>query len=315
MNRTDRLLAILAELKTAHWQRAADLADLFAVSTRTIYRDMQELDEAGVPLLAVPGKGYRLHDGYFIPPLHFNHDEAVLLLLGSDFLATHFEVNYRAAARTAALKIEAVLPDDLHEEVQALRESLRLVPVNVFDNPAEQEALGVLRRALMTRRAVRFRTLDRPDGSLTLYPYGLLHRAEAWYLIGFDPARRRVHNVRLDRMTDPQLLEETYERPPGYRMAPHGEAEPRDVVVQVLFEPAVARWVQRAPGFYVEDMEKRADGLLVTLRVRREAEVLPWLLGWGASAHVLSPPTLQRRLVREAEKIAARYASEPALLV
>ncbi len=111
------------------------------------------------------------------------------------------------------------------------------------------------------------------------------------------------------------VLDETFERPAAYRAGAEPADEPREIVAEVLFDEAAAAWVRDTPGFFVEDRVKRPDGLLVTLRVRREAEALPWLLGWGAHARVLAPASLRRRLAAEAEKIAAQYRAEPMLLL
>src|SRR5438034_11136074 len=101
MNRTDRLLAIVLELQGRGRLRAEDLAATFETSKRTIYRDIQALSESGVPLLAVPGQGYELMEGYFLPPLSFTTAEASMLLLGSDFVAQNFDAEYRAVAESA----------------------------------------------------------------------------------------------------------------------------------------------------------------------------------------------------------------------
>src|SRR5215469_5290717 len=104
MNRTDRLLAIILELQARSRQRAEDLAATFETSKRTIYRDIQALSEAGVPIVSVPGQGYSLVEGYFLPPLRFSTEEAMMLLLGSDSVAQHFDPHYRAAALSASRK-------------------------------------------------------------------------------------------------------------------------------------------------------------------------------------------------------------------
>ena len=88
MNRTDRLLAIVIELQAHRRRRADDLAATFEVSKRTIYPDVLALCEAGVPVISTPGRGYSLDDGYFLPPLSFTADEAVLLLLGAVIAAS-----------------------------------------------------------------------------------------------------------------------------------------------------------------------------------------------------------------------------------
>src|SRR5437588_903585 len=148
MNRTDRLLAIVLELQARGRQRAEDLAATFETSKRTIYRDIEALSEAGVPLVAVPGQGYSLMEGYFLPPLTFSADEAAMLLLGSDVMAGSFDRQYRAAAESAGRKIGAVLPEGLRHDVEALRASIMFLAGR---REAGTERLATLRRAILER--------------------------------------------------------------------------------------------------------------------------------------------------------------------
>jgi predicted DNA-binding transcriptional regulator YafY len=97
MNRTDRLLAIVLELQAKGFQRAEDLAATFEVTKRTIYRDMMALSESGVPLISMPGQGYSLVEGYFLPPLSFTTDEAIMLLLGANFVGKNVDAQCRCA--------------------------------------------------------------------------------------------------------------------------------------------------------------------------------------------------------------------------
>ena len=69
MTPLDRLPAIVRLLQEHAWQRAVDLGASLDVSVRTIYRDMNALEAAGIPIEAVPGKGYRLREEYMLPPL------------------------------------------------------------------------------------------------------------------------------------------------------------------------------------------------------------------------------------------------------
>ena len=144
MNRTDRLLAIVLELQGKGERRAADLAALFETSKRTIYRDIVALCEAGVPVRAVPGRGYSLMEGYFLPPLSFTSEEAVTLLLGGDFMAQNFDARYRAAANAAVRKIAAALPAGRRGEVRALQGGMRFIASFGDDpgRPAERRPCG-----------------------------------------------------------------------------------------------------------------------------------------------------------------------------
>ncbi|HWZ18246.1 MAG TPA: HTH domain-containing protein, partial [Ktedonobacteraceae bacterium] len=133
MNRTDRLLAIILELQGKGRQRAEDLAETFETSKRTIYRDIQALGEAGVPIVSIPGLGYSLMKGYFLPPLSFTADEATMLMLGSDLMAQSFDDQYRSAALSASCKIENVLPEKLREEVYYLQDSIRFITTDAME--------------------------------------------------------------------------------------------------------------------------------------------------------------------------------------
>src|SRR5207244_2776230 len=88
---------------------------------------------------SLPGRGYSLMKGYFLPPLSFTTDEATMLLLGSDLMAQSFDAQYRSAALAASRKIEGVLPEKLREEVRSLQDSIRFVTTNAMEQPGETE--------------------------------------------------------------------------------------------------------------------------------------------------------------------------------
>lgn len=317
MNRTDRLLAIVLELQRAGKRRAEDLAATFETSTRTIYRDMEALSEAGVPIIAVPGQGYALMAGYFLPPLSFRTDEATMLLLGSDVMAQQFDAQYRAAAESAAAKIEGVLPGHLRDEVHYLQESIRFFAPG---DPAEHETLLHLRRAILERRTVRFRYTARnpsepePPAYREIDPYGLIHFAGIWHVSGYDHLRRDFRNFRLDRIEELTSFDRTFVRSPDFTTGRRPPVEGRDLVVRALFDRETVRWVREARSFFTVAEEEMPDGLLVTLAVRREEEVLQWLLGWGSHVRVLEPESLRRLIAAEAEALLEHHRASLSLL-
>jgi predicted DNA-binding transcriptional regulator YafY len=308
MNRTDRLLAIVLELQAKRWQRAEDLAATFETSKRTIYRDFQALGQAGVPVVSVPGRGYSLMEGYFLPPITFGTDEATMLLLGSDVMAQSFDAQYRAAAQSAGRKIAAVLPERLRAEVRSLQDSIRFVVNSVSARPDEAAKLQQLRRAILERTSVRFRYFTRHTADTARAPhhrdadpYALTHVGGAWYLSAYCHLRRDVRNFRLDRMDDLTVLECTFTRPEGFQLQRRSLFEPGSFDVRVLFDAEVARWVRESPSYFTVGEEETADGVLVTLHVRQESEIVQWILGWGRHVRVLAPESLRARIATEAE--------------
>jgi predicted DNA-binding transcriptional regulator YafY len=304
MNRTDRLLAIVLELQAHGSRRAEDLAATFEVSRRTVYRDVQALCEAGVPVVAEPGRGYSLPAGYFLPPLRFSADEALMLILGADVMAQSFDAEYRAAAESAARKIAGALPEERRAEVQALRSSLELIEAAGISARAA-EALRLLRRAVVRGQRVRLSYTSRYGAggpgeatSRLADPYGLVRIGGSWYLVAHCHLRGDIRNFRLDRIAGLELTDARFERPPGFTLAQPSQERP--IQAQVRFTPEAAPWVRETPSYYIVDMQDRPDGLLVTLQVRRLDEIMPWLLSWGSRATVVEPPELRELLAREA---------------
>jgi predicted DNA-binding transcriptional regulator YafY len=327
MNRTDRLLAIILELQGKGRQRAEDLAETFETSKRTIYRDIQALGEAGVPIVSIPGLGYSLMKGYFLPPLSFTTDEATMLILGSDLMAQSFDAQYRSAALSASRKIEHVLPEKLREEVHYLQDSIRFVKSNTMEQPAETEKLLQVRRAILQRNTIRFCYFARhssspgdagdDQGVSTLQhtspapaqstreadPYGLVHFFNAWHVVAYCHLRQDMRNFRLDRMDDLVLLPKTFQRPANFKMGESRSGQQRSILVVALFDKEVARWVRESRSYYTVSEEETHEGLLVTLMPRQESEILQWLLSWGSHVRVLEPESLRKRIADEAQQM------------
>src|SRR5260370_11963403 len=226
MNRTDRLLAIILELQGKGRQRAEDLAETFETSKRPIYRDILALGEAGVPVLSIPGRGYSLMKGYFLPPLSFTTDEATMLLLSSDLMAQSFDAHYRAAALAASRKIEGVLPEKLRDEVRSLQDSIRFVTSDALEQPTEMEKLLQLRRAILQRSTIHFRYFTRHPSSTApaqstreADPYGLVHFLNTWHVVAHGHLRQGIRHFRLDRIDDLVLLPKTFQRPANFKMS------------------------------------------------------------------------------------------------
>ena len=309
MNRTDRLMAILLELQARGELRAEDLARRFEISVRTVYRDVQALSEGGVPVVATPGKGYRLMDGYFLPPLSFTADEAALLVLGGEFVRERVDPELRRAADDALSKLAGVLPPERREAVVAWRREL-LFPT--FRPAAHGPRLARIRAAIRQRRVVRlvYHALRRPaPESREAEPVSLVYLDEVWYLAAYCRLRQAPRLFRLDRIDHLEVLDERFSLSERHAIGPEANERPdRPAEVRVRFDPAVERWArERQPFFFLRE-ERDATGAIFVYALRDERELLAWLLSWGAATELLSPPELRARLAREARAVLARHA-------
>ncbi|EOS53609.1 Predicted DNA-binding transcriptional regulator YafY, contains an HTH and WYL domains [Paenibacillus barengoltzii J12] len=315
VNKTDRMLAIVIELQRKGVLRAEDLAAKFETSVRTIYRDIQALSEAGVPVAGAPGVGYSLMDGYFLPPVSFTSEEAVALLIGADFVNMRLDAEYGAKARSAQEKIEAILPENVFEETERIRSTIRLLNEHgTKTRGQEKETFEQLRQAVLRKRKVRFgysKKWPDPDGDRhsvrTVHPYGLVFSQGVWMLVAFCELRQDIRHFRLSRMSELVVLEESFNIVPGFSFQDHRSVDDRNVTVRMWVDHAIADRVQESDNFYMESFELGEEGGLATFRVRRVEDLLPWTLGWGAAVRVLEPESLRAQVREEIQKMLEHY--------
>jgi len=302
VKRSDRLLAIVLELQGRDVVLAESLADIFGVTLRTIYRDMQALVEAGVPVVSAPGQGYWLMEGYFLPPLSFSKDEATLLLLGSEVMIQSFDDEYKEVARSAGKKIDAVLDEALRHEVNYLKENIRFFTVDSRLGDEQFEKLQLIRSSVMNRQSISFQYF-RPFSQQTsrkIDPYGLYRLGGSWMVAGHCHLRETKRMFRLDRMEELKALGESFERKDYVFERSEGA---RALSITLEFSPDVTRQVKERPSFFITSLFEDDAGVLVELQVRRIEEVLAWILSWGSKVKVLSPDSLKETIRAEAEQM------------
>lgn len=315
MNRTDRLLAIVLELQRYGVRRAEDLAAVFETSVRTIYRDMQALSEAGVPVIGAPGQGYSLMEGYFLPPVSFHPEEAVALILGTDFIRQRFDSEYAKHANTARDKIIAILPASVKSEAARLQSAMKLLAEGEsYGSGQEDRTLHLLRQAILEERKVSFhyRNIHRGPDALTetartVAPYGLAWMNGSWILAAFCELRQEIRHFRLSRMNHVRLTEDRFVKPADFHFTGYRPEDDRNVMVRVRTSRRIASMVLESRNFYFESMEAVPEGALLTFRVRKPEDLLFTVMSWGSEAVVVEPEDLKHQLMEELLQMQKRY--------
>jgi predicted DNA-binding transcriptional regulator YafY len=222
MNRFDRALGILLMLRGGKAISAAELSRRFEVSARTIYRDVEALSSLGVPVYAEMGRagGFRLAEGYFLPPVMFSVREAISLVLGLSLLRNLRASPFAAERETGAHKLLAAMPDHLRA---ALADWQKLIgfertagdafhsdPVSPRQassaaEPAEPAAVDIFLQAILEHKGVvlgyRSPYRDAPE-HIRVTPCGILWDRDLWYLAGRRAERDTVQLWRADRVLD-----------------------------------------------------------------------------------------------------------------
>lgn len=323
MHRLERALGILLLLRSGNTVSAAELARRFEVSPRTIYRDVELLSAIGVPVYAEMGRngGFRLVEGYFLPPIMFSHNEATALLVGVAMLQRLRATPFAADLATAAQKVVAALPDAVRDAMTRAEHAIgfEALPNDLLhperSEPGaprlpepdairhEQIVLSAFLQAIVAAHAVALSYVapGRTDPvESVVVPRGLIWDRDRWYLVSGQvdaPARTRLW--RADRVTTITLHDPLPRDLPAF--------DPTALLGRRWLEAAMHQWATEAPvvlsltalqaaqlqaDWYYRHarFEPQPDGRVIFTYGEDDQAVVFALLRWlGPGARLLTP--------------------------
>jgi predicted DNA-binding transcriptional regulator YafY len=319
LSRIHRLLKLIGLLQTGRGWNVESLAGACEVSRRTLFRDLNLLRDAGVPLcFDDEQQRYRIPGTYYLPPTNFTPEEALSLLVLCHELGDESRLPFFGPARTAAVKLESSLPGRLREQLRDVAEAVHIQPMPRNPLAGQQPVYEQLLEAIAARRSVRigYQSLTEwKDISTRLDPYRLLFSRRSWYVIGRSSLHRSRRTFNVGRIRKLELLDDTYQIPRGFSVdrylgnAWHLIPEPgRDSRVLVRFSKQVAQNVAEVVWHKTQQTAVREDGTLdFRVTVSGLNEISWWILGYGDQAEVLEPPELRRLIAERAMRMAERY--------
>ncbi|MFA5832332.1 MAG: YafY family protein [Bacteroidota bacterium] len=295
MNRTDRLFALLLEIQNNPTITSQKLAERFDVTKRTIYRDVLALMEANVPVKGKAGEGYSIDEEYFLPPVSFTKDEALLLILGADAVGQHFDAQYKKAARSAENKIHASLSKGLKKEVSYLKSYIAFFSGVQAEKGNLSDAMQKIRRAIIEKKSLAFRYYKRYSDTTEpmvreVDPYALTNFYGNWAMSGFDHLRKSLRMFRLDRMEAVMVTSKSFERPKNFRFSQLAREEQTvKTLFQIKISRDIFRWVKEQPPYKIIKTQTSKHHVMLTIESSSESAIITWLLRWGEKAEAISP--------------------------
>ncbi|MBN1410709.1 MAG: YafY family transcriptional regulator [Spirochaetales bacterium] len=290
----DRLLSIVLLLLNREKVTAPYLAGYFETSIRTIYRDIDTLCIAGIPIVSQQGTGggYSLSPNFKMDRQVFTPDELLALITGLKGVESAFRDK---TVSSAMEKVTALVP-----EIAGTEKSV-VIDFSSWDRDStHQEIMSALYRAVLSHRRVRFEyaNLQNETTERTVEPIQLMFKMSAWYLLGFCLLKNNYRFFRVSRIHKPVVLDETFREhdPASINMDTEWRSAP-PVELHLRFpEEARGRLFGRFPE---QGIKYNDDG---TIEVRVVYPLDEWvyglLLGFADIMEVLSPESVRNELLR-----------------
>ncbi len=212
ISRLSRLTTLLLKLQARPFVSVPQLAKQFAVSKRTIYRDLAALEQAGVPIVTVEGKGYAITEGYNIPPVMFTESEANALIFGEKMIARTKDTSLIREFNKATEKIRSVLRHSEREKADFLAN--RTIIGKNWQEERTSNYLSEIQQALTNFQVLQLTYQKEGDERTTtrqVEPFAIYHNTEEnWVLIAWCRLRKAFRNFRIDRIQQLTSLPEAF---------------------------------------------------------------------------------------------------------
>ena len=315
MNRTDRLVSMVMLLQSRRVITAAQMAEHFEITERTVYRDLAALGEGGVPIVGEPGVGYSLMSGYCLPPVMFSPDEAFAFVTGGLLVERMTDASMRDAIRSGMSKVTAVLPTGLQGRVDRLRKTM---VIGTRSPTKGCVPLSTVQRAISEGCVLRLNYLGAARGAPTerlVEPLGLVFYLDHWHLIAWCRLRKDTRDFRVDRIIRCETLPEPIPPHPEFNLTQHlakCRAPERSEFAVIEVPESLLENVRRFLGPTIIEEQITDSRACIRFAFRSEGfdYVARWLLSLGTDAEIVSPEALRVKVADLALATAKHHQSK-----
>lgn len=304
-----RLLGIVYTLLSKETVTAAILAERYEVSVRTIYRDIEILSQAGIPVYAQRGKngGIFLIDRFVLNKMLITKEEQQQIL-------------------SALLSVEETTASKERETLQKLGNFFKAEPVNwiAIDfsdwGDGRKQLYEDIKKAILTNRVVRFDYYDQSRGMSRriVEPIQLLFKEYTWYLRAYCRERNTPRLFKLKRIKQLEVMEETFESRAEWHQKEDNQLENQQFIKEFpMYVTMITLWIDKKEAYRVYDrfveseIETLEDGnFIVRVSYPLDEWVYSLILSFGASAKVLEPVEIREEIEKRIADMQKRYDLE-----
>jgi predicted DNA-binding transcriptional regulator YafY len=313
-----RLSTILFLLKANKSQRADELAEALKVNVRTIYRDIEALMAAGLPIRGTqgPSGGYVLAEHFPVDPLVYASNDGLSLISTSDGKATSGENPDVGQAMDTAVRLWAEsLPEHSRALVQRVRQRFLFDTSNWLWRDAMPYQFPELKEAILKDRVVDIIYTERGITAVqsdTVDPYGMVWRQGHWYLVAFSHTRRRMERHRLQRIVSVRPTEKEFTRSPSFSLIScwqtllenFGKGRTR---IRVKIEFPATLDFESFGWKKDQQITKHSDHWIVDMPLDHYEWLIPLVLSYGDKVEVLEPPSVREEIADKLKAMIIKY--------
>lgn len=305
----DRLVSIIMILLGKKRIGAQELADMFEVSTRTIYRDIDAINMAGIPVRSTSGVGggFEIMQEYKIDKKFFSVDDLSVLLMGLSSLSGMVRGD---EVVHALAKVKSFIPAERAKDIELKVNQINIDLSQWVGNSSIQPYLEIIKSALQENRLLMFEYVSHHGNKTvrTVEPYQIVLKSSHWYLQGYCYVRNDFRLFRISRMLKLKILDETFT--PQIYQKPILDFSEILETMQIKIKIRIHQSIMDRVLDYCTYENFLPDGneyYIVDFPFVENDYHYDILLGFGNKCECLEPPHIRENIKRKIHDIAVIY--------
>lgn len=314
MNRIDRLTALLIHLQSKSRVPLKEIENRFGIGRRTVFRDIRALVEGGVPIGGDAGEGYFIVEGYRLPPVVFDKEEASALLLGGKLLTPSVDPKTAKAFQDALYKVKAVLRYKDKNYLTALEQKVVVRQHRSADRQEEKEFFFVdIQKSVAENHTIQilyYSNYKEEFNERKVAPLGLIYYNDSWHLIGHCFLRGGLRDFRTNRIKNLTVTDEKFNPNdyPNYDVFLKEQFTRHQVIeVEIDIHNSIKRYLTDSNDFGFISEQKGAEWTRMKFNISEIEYFARWLLMQGKHTQVISPVTLRDKVKTLSKELFEHY--------
>ncbi|MDC7126552.1 MAG: YafY family protein [Spirochaetales bacterium] len=311
--KTDRLLSMIIYLINRDLVSARELSERFGVSIRTIQRDMETINLAGIPVASIqgPNGGYSIMDTYKMDRQFMSLDDLYYIITALKGIGSSLEDK---KINNTIEKMQGLIPSIDTKAFSERHEKLRIDFSMLGGNEQQRTALAIIQEAVNTNRLLRFSyTNNKLEATeRTIEPMTIVFKWRAWYLYGYCKLKNDYRIFRASKIREPEILAKTFIRREksfdDFEKESNNQTQQKNINIKLKFTPEMANIIEE---YYSPEVIEYRDEkhTIINLKMPEDGWLYGYILSFGRFVEVLEPPHLREIIKNGAKDIVSIYGS------
>lgn len=311
MNRIDRLAGILFRLQSQRYVKPQQIIEDYNISERTVFRDMNSLLDAGIPLYSEPNRGYTLVEGYKLSPIMFSKDEVAALILSSKYAEQIADKSLLTDLSNALFKLRSVLPAETKEYIESIETKTHIKPMQ--KNLINDNTIKKIQSAIASKEILEIKYYSnhsKKTSKRRIYPLTLVYYLFQWHLFAHCEVRNDIRDFRLDRIKE---IKESNEEFYGFndfdvkKYMDENEFRATSKIKIELVNSLLGRFQQYFMDDRLNIIERGTTHTILEFESFHDEYSANWLTSFGKQCKIIGPEKIKLLYIQNLKDLLDQY--------